>query len=99
MNLKNIRIFRIISVSTFLLTAIGFLVDAFFIFDHQKFNNWGLKSTFILPPAGIVLSILSLRKTTSKLDRTVLMLNIIAFFLIFITLYIGSMLDFFIQEF
>ena len=82
---------RVIAMITFLLAIILFLLDGFY-FDHsQWFDGIGLISTFILPPVGIIVSYIQLRKSNSKYDLILIILNVIALLTFFLYMFFGTL--------
>lgn len=80
---------RIISIITFILAVIFFWVDGLFIHYEHNYDGYGLMSSFILSPIGIVLASLAIRKTNSGVDIILLVLNLIAFFQFAFVMFFG----------
>ena len=87
----KLRISRTISIGTFTISLILFIIDGSFV-HRGYFNGIGILSTFILPPLGIVLAIIALNKTGYWKDMVLLWLNVIAFLSFFLFMFFGTLI-------
>lgn len=80
---------RSISIFTCILPIILFTIELLYVRDGHWFHYYGLLSTFLLPPIGIVLSIRSYGRNDSKFDLLLIFLNVLAFLYYFIYTFLG----------
>ncbi|MFB5268613.1 hypothetical protein ACE41H_17770 [Paenibacillus enshidis] len=91
MTTNRITVFRMISVILFTLTSVLFIIDLF-LHSDDRFDGIGLVSTLILPPIGFLLAGAAFKKTGSKKDVLLLILNGIAFLTMFFIMTVGTWL-------
>ncbi|MGG3283406.1 hypothetical protein [Paenibacillus solani] len=89
--MEKIHIERIIALVTFAITVVLVIIDGFFLHYGSPFDGYGLASTFVLPPIGCIASVISVKKTGSKLDVALILMNVFAFFSIFLYMFLGTM--------
>ena len=82
---------RSISIGTFLISIILFMIDGLFV-HKGPFNGIGILSTGILPPIGIIFAIIAINKTGSLKDNILIILNVIAFLSFFLLMFFGTLI-------
>ena len=86
------KIGRSIAAAAFVLTVILVMIDGLILHDSDPLDGYGLASTYILPPIGVIAAFLVLRRTGSRLDLILVIINTIAFFSIYLYMFFGTIL-------
>ncbi|MGE7828871.1 hypothetical protein [Paenibacillus sp. NPDC093718] len=88
--MMKIQAGRAIAIATLAITVLLVLIDGFFLYYGDPLDGIGLASTYILPPIGAISSFLSYRKAGFNKDLALIIMNVFAFFSIYIYMLLGT---------
>ncbi|WP_342564410.1 hypothetical protein NST84_04325 [Paenibacillus sp. FSL R7-0345] len=80
------------AATAFLVTAVLFFTDLYLVFYDHPLDGIGILSTFILPPAGMFMGFLAYRKTHSRTDGILILLNAAALLSFFAYMFLGTLI-------
>jgi hypothetical protein len=83
---------RKISALTVILPILLFTIEILFVRDGHWFHYYGLLSTVVVPPFGIVVSLRSYGVTDSAKDLLLIACNVLALFSYFIYTFLGYLM-------
>ncbi|WP_342552742.1 hypothetical protein [Paenibacillus sp. FSL R7-0652] len=83
---------RVVSGAAFLAAVVLFCMDGLFIHYDQFLDGIGIKSTFILPPIGLLAVYFAQKRGHTKTDTTLIIFNILALLLFPLYMFFGTLI-------
>lgn len=86
-----LTIYRSVSVVSIILSVFLVVLDMMVIHD-PSLDGFGIASTFVLPPLGILFAAISFQKTASNRDIALIVMNLLIFLSFFMYMLFGTLL-------
>ena len=83
--------YRWVPIITIILSVFLVILDKFVIHD-RSLDGFGIVSTFVLPPLGIIFAAISFKKTASNRDIALIVINLLIFLSFFMYMVFGTLL-------
>ncbi|EPY05685.1 hypothetical protein PAALTS15_19193 [Paenibacillus alvei TS-15] len=83
-------IYRWLSIVSIILSVFLVVLDMLVIHD-PSLDGFGIVSTFVLPPLGIIFAAISFQQTASNKDIALIVLNLLIFLSFFMYMFFGTL--------
>lgn len=83
-------IYRWLSIVSIILSVFLVVLDIVVI-HNPSLDGFGIVSTFVLPPLGIIFAAISFQKTVSNKDIALIVLNLLIFISFFMYMFFGTL--------